>query len=84
MTDGIAENLLRLVQTAHKLVAATDQLASQIADAVNVDPSDDLITDVIWNMVDADYATETLLMAALSAASQGDAPAGTGDPEAHQ
>lgn len=44
--------LLALLQCTHAMLAETDRLAAIIAELINADPGDDLITEVVYNAQD--------------------------------
>lgn len=41
--------LLALFQCTHALIAETDRIAQLIAELSGIDPSDEVITDAVWN-----------------------------------
>ena len=47
--DQLHERLLPLVRFVHRLSAETDELAAEIAEIVGLDPSDEAVTEAIWN-----------------------------------
>lgn len=44
--------ILALLQCTHALTAETDRLAAIIAELLEIDPSDDAITEAVWNSQD--------------------------------
>lgn len=55
MTDSLIPDretecrVLALLQCTHAMTAETDRLAAIIADLLGIDPSDDAITQAVWN-----------------------------------
>lgn len=44
--------VLAMLQCTHAMITETDRLASLIAEAIGVDPSDELITEAVFNSQD--------------------------------
>lgn len=68
------DHILDLLACAHASINHTDTVAALIAARLGIDPSDEIITEVVWNISDAKEAMKFLKGEPYGRFAQSDAP----------